>query len=267
LKIITISIPQSTPNIQIHPLQNNIHVSNVHCGSAFKPGASGLPYYYTPPVCVHTVLLALTVWWQNNFFWSAICTWFVPLPECNHSQGVYFPPNRRQSIIFRVLIQQINKQSKSKGTHNHELINIIFMDLLISIFNLNTFCDTFNIWTNKYINTVTCNKNDYSSCTLPRVFFMRSPSFLMCILFYFLFIWIHVYAFASNSMVHCGSAFEPSRLPYYCISICVRSCCTWRARCVDSKPKKINLIAQFWCGKMANTHTHTYTHTHTQKHT
>jgi len=41
-------------------------------------------------------------------------------------------------------------------------------------------------------------------------------------------------------MVHCGSAFEPgaSGLPYYCASICVRSCCTWRASCVDLKPKK-----------------------------
>jgi len=46
LEIITIPIPQSTPNKQIHPLQNNIHVSKVHCGSAFKPGASRLPYCY-----------------------------------------------------------------------------------------------------------------------------------------------------------------------------------------------------------------------------
>jgi len=36
-----------------------------------------------------------------------------------------------------------------------------------------------------------------------------------------------------------GSAFEPgaSGLPYYCTSTCARSCCTWRATCVDSKPK------------------------------
>ena len=26
----------------MHSLQNNIHVSKVHCGSAFEPGASGL---------------------------------------------------------------------------------------------------------------------------------------------------------------------------------------------------------------------------------
>ena len=57
--------------------------------------------------------------------------------------------------------------------------------------------------------------------------------------------------------MNCGSAFEPgaSRLPYYCTSsVCVpdvlgvlgvwrqsnkkKSCCNWRAICVDSKPKK-----------------------------
>jgi len=54
-----------TPNIQIHPLQNNIHVSKVHCGSAFEAGASGLPYFCAPPVCVPDVIGALAVWWQN----------------------------------------------------------------------------------------------------------------------------------------------------------------------------------------------------------
>ena len=49
-----------------------------------------------------------------------------------------------------------------------------------------------------------------------------------------------VCAFAIHVMVHCGSAFEPgaSGLPYYCTSICVRSCCNWRASCVDSTTKK-----------------------------
>jgi len=45
--------PTYTPNIQIHSLQNNIHVSKVHCGSAFEPGASGLPYYCAS-ICVHS---------------------------------------------------------------------------------------------------------------------------------------------------------------------------------------------------------------------
>jgi len=34
----------------------------VHCGSAFEPGTSGLPYSCTPPVCVPDVLGALVVW-------------------------------------------------------------------------------------------------------------------------------------------------------------------------------------------------------------
>jgi len=38
---------------------------------------------------------------------------------------------------------------------------------------------------------------------------------------------------------NCGSAFEPGAcgLPYYCASICVRSCCNWRASSVDWKKK------------------------------
>jgi len=44
---------------------------------------------------------------------SLVCTSrCVPLPVCDHSQGVYFPPNRRRSIVFRVLFQQTNKQIK-----------------------------------------------------------------------------------------------------------------------------------------------------------
>jgi len=33
----------------------------VHCGSAFESGASRLPYYCTPPVCVPDVIGALAV--------------------------------------------------------------------------------------------------------------------------------------------------------------------------------------------------------------
>jgi len=36
----------------------------MNCGSAFEPGASGLPYYCTPPVCVPDVIGALAVWRQ-----------------------------------------------------------------------------------------------------------------------------------------------------------------------------------------------------------
>jgi len=38
----------------------------VHCGSAFEPGASGLPYYCTPPVFVPGVIGGLAVWRHNN---------------------------------------------------------------------------------------------------------------------------------------------------------------------------------------------------------
>ena len=36
--------------------------SKVHCGSAFEPGSSVLPYYCIPSVCVPVVLGALAVW-------------------------------------------------------------------------------------------------------------------------------------------------------------------------------------------------------------
>ena len=53
---------ENTANIQMYPLQNNIHVSKVHCGSAFEP--SWLPYYCKPPVYVPAVIGALAVWRQ-----------------------------------------------------------------------------------------------------------------------------------------------------------------------------------------------------------
>ena len=54
--------------------------------------------------------------------------------------------------------------------------------------------------------------------------FIHVPCFLMCIMFYFSFIWLHVYAFPIHSMVHDWNAFEPgaSELPYYCTPpVCV----------------------------------------------
>jgi len=75
----------------------------------------------------------------------------------------------------------------------------------------------------------------------------------MCVLFYSLFVCIYAYAnvyFKTQNYKikqkcnrNCGSAFESgaSGLPYYCTSICVRSGCTCRASCVDSKPKKKSL--------------------------
>jgi len=40
----------------------------VHYGGVFETGASGLPYYCTPPVCVPDVLGALTVWRHTNIY-------------------------------------------------------------------------------------------------------------------------------------------------------------------------------------------------------
>jgi len=38
----------------------------VYFGSSFEPGAFGLPYYRTPPVCVPAVLGARAVWRHNT---------------------------------------------------------------------------------------------------------------------------------------------------------------------------------------------------------
>jgi len=55
----------------------------------------------------------------------------------------------------------------------------------------------------------------------------------------------------------CRSAFEPgaSELPDYCTSTCACSFCTWRASCVDSKPKKKKERRQDW-GMSASTGAH-----------
>jgi len=45
---------------------NNIHVSEVHCGSDFESGGSVLPNYCTPPMFVPDVLGALTVCWFSK---------------------------------------------------------------------------------------------------------------------------------------------------------------------------------------------------------
>ena len=66
LIIVTIQISQSTPNIQVHPLQNNFQVSKVHCKSVFNPGASGLPYYCTS-ICVRSWCnLRASLWILNQ---------------------------------------------------------------------------------------------------------------------------------------------------------------------------------------------------------
>ena len=56
----------------------------VHCGGALGPGASGLPYYCTPPVTVPDVIGGLVVWWHNNTQKKKSPnqrTWLVPSPR------------------------------------------------------------------------------------------------------------------------------------------------------------------------------------------
>ena len=48
------------------PLQNNMHVSKVHCRSVFGQGASGPPYYCAPLVCAPAVIGMLAMWWHNK---------------------------------------------------------------------------------------------------------------------------------------------------------------------------------------------------------
>ena len=60
--------------------------------------------------------------WQVR--WLCHCLWyarrgFAHLPVCDHSQVVYFPPNRRQNKNFRVLFQQTNKRTTNKQTNKH----------------------------------------------------------------------------------------------------------------------------------------------------
>jgi len=69
--------PKYTTNIRIHSLQNNFHVSKVHCGSAFDPGgASGLPYSCTPPV------------WRSCCNWRATCVVTKKKEAKNYSESM-----------------------------------------------------------------------------------------------------------------------------------------------------------------------------------
>ena len=66
----------------------------VHCGSVFEPGASGLPYYCTPPGCVPDVIGALAVWRQNNQkrknrSWSSVYNLvFMAFPKLSQIQSI-----------------------------------------------------------------------------------------------------------------------------------------------------------------------------------
>jgi len=63
-------------------------IFEVHCGSAFEPGASGLSYDCTPPVCIPALLGALAARRQNKI---------------NLKLKKKGPPERRDFFIFGCL--------------------------------------------------------------------------------------------------------------------------------------------------------------------
>jgi len=53
--------------IRVRSRNTQAHLkSMVHYVSAFEPGASGLPYYCTPPVTAPDEVSTRAVWWQNT---------------------------------------------------------------------------------------------------------------------------------------------------------------------------------------------------------
>ena len=148
--IITIPIPQATPNIQIHPLpsQNNIHVSKVHCGSAFEPGASGLPYYCTPPITVPAVNGARAVWWQNTKKTHTSCSY--------QKYSILCAPTR-PSCAFLIHVFIRIDSNHLKGAHLW-----MFTSRLFKTHERNT-CKQMNAKYNIYLclHTYTMNINHY----------------------------------------------------------------------------------------------------------
>jgi len=86
----------------------------VHCGSAFEPGAYGLHYYCTPPVCVPDAIGALAVWilvFSWNFLWLWRGTAWMSLsclPETWRSwtreEGVYVGRRRRRRMFLYIVL-------------------------------------------------------------------------------------------------------------------------------------------------------------------
>ena len=137
----------------------------VHCGSAFEPGASGLPYYCTPPVCGPDVIGALAVWRQitkNNSHTNALLHTNTPLQNNIHASKVHcgsayrFVPGASRSpyycaplacvlnfsrgLVVWWLYKQTNKQ-KSPIMHQEItrviLCRLILNDIIIHIKFLN----------------------------------------------------------------------------------------------------------------------------------
>jgi len=74
----------------------------VQCGSAFEPGASGLPYYCTPPVNAPDVIGGRTVWRQNKKTQKTVhlLRWVLEPKERKKER------NRGRRFILRVISPQ-----------------------------------------------------------------------------------------------------------------------------------------------------------------
>ena len=84
---------------------------------------------YQPPCAFH--------WCYNTppHFFSCV---FTAKPVCDHSQGAYYPSNRRRSIFFRVLFQQTNKQKARARCHLFKCHLMVSVDHTLSLTSM--FC-------------------------------------------------------------------------------------------------------------------------------
>jgi len=134
--------------IRLHVCAFAIH-SMVHCGSAFEPGTSGLPYYCTPPVCVPDVLGALAVWWQKKtrssvlvhitlFRWQHLfhqylykiywCVYILPWPTRNIFilMRTCIDTHIHKTMTLQIRNEcKINKKFNDKIHEKHKFINRI----------------------------------------------------------------------------------------------------------------------------------------------
>jgi len=135
-----------------------------------------------------------------------------------------------------------NKNAKYKTHEKHELTNKIIIPWFHYI-NNKIYTETI-----KQIQLPVKNTHYRFRC----VFFIQVRCFLILVLFYFSFIWVHVYACAFKSMVCWGSAFEPGacRLPYYytppvCVSAVIGALAVRRQ---NTHTQKACILGMVYCG-------------------
>ena len=96
----------------------NIHhityVSKVHCGSALGPGASGLPYYCAPLVCVPNVQGGLAVW---RFY-----------KQTNKPTRVL---KKKLGVIDVQLYKQTKQKKEPTSTNSIDPVNLLSLCLVI----------------------------------------------------------------------------------------------------------------------------------------